>query len=68
MTTGETVAVSVTFLANPLMLVRVMVTVPALPWTMLMLVDEAEIVKSCTVKLMLVEWDNEPLVPVTITV
>jgi len=48
--------------------VMVMVDVPAWLTLTATLVGLATIVKSVTVKVTVAEWDNVPLVPVTVTV
>jgi hypothetical protein len=52
---------------NPCNAVIVTVEDPAVPATTVTLVGLAEIVKSCTVKVTVAEWERLPLVPVTVT-
>ena len=65
---GDTVAVSATVPVNPLTGAMVIVDVPAWLTLTATLVGLATIVKSVTVKVTVAEWDNVPLVPVTVTV
>ena len=65
---GDTVEARLTTPAKPLTAVIVTVEVPATPALTVTLVKLVAIVKSCTVKVMVAEWDRLPLVPVTVTV
>jgi len=60
-------AVKVTTPENPFRPVIVIVEVPVEPAFTVTLVGLAESVKSVTVNVTVVEWDNDPLVPVTVT-
>ncbi len=65
---GGPVAVSETMPVNPLTGATVMVDVAEEPATKVSDVGLAVTVKSVTVKATVAEWDNAPLVPVTVTV
>ena len=65
---GDTVEARLTTPAKPLTAVMVTVEVPATPALTVTLVGLVAIVKSCTVKEMVAEWDRLPLMPVTVTV
>ncbi len=65
---GDMLEVRDTTPLKPLTAVTVTVDVPEPGATKLKLVGLAEIVKSCTVTVTVAEWDNDPLVPVTVTV
>ena len=62
-----TVSVRLTVPVNPLTATTVMVEVAEVP-TVTEAGEVAETVKSVTVKVAIVEWDNAPLVPVIVTV
>lgn len=64
---GETVAVRATTPPNPLRPVTVIVEFPGMPTVTLIDAGLAAMVKSWTTKVTVVEWDREPLVPVTVT-
>ena len=65
---GDTADVNVTVPVNPLTGATVIVDVPEPPEANVKLVGLAAMVKSLTVKVTVAEWDNVPLVPVTVTV
>lgn len=67
-TDGDTEEDRVTALLNPLTEETVIVDVPLLPTLRATLVGLALIVKSVMVKVTVVEWEREPLVPATVTV
>jgi hypothetical protein len=64
---GETVSVKETAPVKPWRDVVVMVEVPEAPARTVTLVGLAETAKSWTVYVTVAEWDNELLVPVTVT-
>jgi hypothetical protein len=65
---GDTVEASVMVPVKPLTGVTVMVDVAAAPAVVATAVGLAVNVKSMTVYATVAVWDNEPLVPVTVTV
>ncbi len=64
---GDIEDVRVTVPVNPLTGATVTVEVPVAPATTVTVVGLAVTVKSVTVKVTVVEWISEPLVPVTVT-
>ena len=65
---GETTDVRVTVPVNPLTGATVMAELAGEPALVVTLLGLAVTVKSWTVNVTVVEWDSEPLVPVTVTV
>ncbi len=65
---GEQTAERDTVPVKPLMLARLIVTVPDVPATRLRELILALRLKSWTLTVIVTEWVNDPLVPVTVTV
>ncbi len=65
---GEHTAESDTVPVNPFRLARLIVTVPELPAVRFMELTLVLRLKSTTLTIIVTEWVNEPLVPVTVTV